>query len=156
MHIATVTKTIILSNVGSSHGSTNAPRPQDAALLNGHLEWLLQVGFSADMILKWAREKQRIDAGPVPISEERQLGNCHYSTVYYDDEGQTQSPQADEWTEDDSPIPKSDCGPSENPLDSSLSHDGSYDNEGQFSQSQESPTLSPNSVISTLTSNCGN
>ena len=82
-------------------GSTS--KTLDAALLNRHLEWLLQVGFSANMILEWAREKQMDDVDdPIPIPDpepepqDSQLNSFLLDDNSYDnDEGQSQSQESE-------------------------------------------------------------
>ena len=130
-------------HIDDPHCSTGcASRTLDAALLNGHLEWLLQVGFSAHMILEWARGKldDVDDSIPIPDPEsepqDSQLNNFHDSS-YDNDEGQSQSNNID----DSIPIPD----PEPELQDSQLSsfHDSSYDNDEGQSQSQESESQFP-------------
>lgn len=92
------------------------------------------MGFSADMILEWARGKQADDVDdsipipdPEPELQDSQLNSFHDSS--YDDEGQPQS-------DDAIPIPDSESEPQDSQL-SSFHDSSSHNDEGQ-SQSQES------------------
>ena len=40
----------------------------DATLLNGHLEWLIKVGFSVDKILEWATKEKAKSENPAQLS----------------------------------------------------------------------------------------
>ena len=62
----------------STRKSSHA-RLLDAALLNGHLEWLLNVGFSVDMILEWAIEKQTEKSKSESITE---LSESHCNSFH--------------------------------------------------------------------------